>query len=155
MFAPGRATFEGRLAGVHGAINEPRGIQWPRIPIIVGGNGAQVTAGYAIRYAEELNYVFLEPDEIAERMVEVRRRCEEHGRDPGTLRFSLYVRDETMRDAGQERVDLLARFVEIGLDRLVAFPTRWSPTEAAQASFAEDCRAAGIELGSVQASASV
>jgi hypothetical protein len=35
---------------------------------------------------------------------------------------------------------------EAGLDRLVAFPTRWSPTVEAQAAFAEDCRAAGIEL---------
>jgi F420-dependent oxidoreductase-like protein len=147
MLAPGRATFEGRHARVDGAINEPRGIQWPRIPIIVGGNGRRVTAGYAIRYAEELNFVFLEPDEIAERIVDVRRASEEHGRDPATLRFSLYAKDEPMRDAGQQRVDLLGRFVEIGLDRLVAFPTRWSPTEAAQAAFAEDCVAAGIELG--------
>jgi F420-dependent oxidoreductase-like protein len=153
MFAPGRATFEGRLASVHGAINEPRGVQWPRIPIIVGGNGVRVTAGLAIRYAEELNFVFLEPDEVAERMIDVRRRSEEHGRDPATLRFSLYVRDEPMREAGQARVDLLARFAEIGLDRIVAFPTRWSPTEEAQASFAEDCLAAGLVLAAAKASA--
>ena len=77
---------------------------------------------------------------------EVRERCEAEGRDPATLRFSLYARDEQMRDAGQARVDLLGRFAEIGLDRLVAFPTRWSPTLEAQAAFAEDCAAAGIEL---------
>jgi F420-dependent oxidoreductase-like protein len=146
MFAPGRSSYEGRLASVLGAINEPRGVQWPRIPIIVGGNGPVVTAGYAIRYAEELNFVFLDPDEVAERMADVRRRCEEHGREPESLRFSIYVSDELMRDAGQARVDTLARYAEIGLDRLVAFPTRWSPTEAAQAAFADDCRAAGIEL---------
>jgi hypothetical protein len=35
---------------------------------------------------------------------------------------------------------------EIGLDRLVAFPTRWSPTVEAHAAFADDCRAAGISL---------
>ena len=71
---------------------------------------------------------------------------EEAGRDPATLRFSLYERDELMRDAGQRRVDRLARMAETGLDRLVAFPTRWSPTLEAQAAFAEDCRAAGISL---------
>jgi hypothetical protein len=52
-----------------------------------------------------------------------------------------------MRDAGQERVDTLAGFAAVGLDRLVCFPTRWSPTLEAQASFAEDCRAAGLTLG--------
>ena len=35
---------------------------------------------------------------------------------------------------------MIAGFEEIGLDRLVAFPTRWSPTIEAQAAFAEDCR---------------
>jgi alkanesulfonate monooxygenase SsuD/methylene tetrahydromethanopterin reductase-like flavin-dependent oxidoreductase (luciferase family) len=131
---------------VRGAINEPRGLQEPRIPIIVGGNGPRVTAGYAIRYADELNYVFLEPDEIADRMRHVRERCETEGRDPATLRFSLYARDEQMRDHGQARVDRLGRLASIGLDRLVAFPTRWSPTLDAQAAFAEDCGRAGIVL---------
>ena len=81
MFGPGRATYEGRFAHVRGAIDVPKGIQ-SHIPIIVGGNGARVTAGYAIRYADELNYVFLPADEIAERMVSVRARCEAEGRDP-------------------------------------------------------------------------
>ncbi len=79
-------------------------------------------------------------------MRDVRARCETEGRDPSTLRFSLYERDELMRDAGQARVDRLARMQEIGLDRLVAFPTRWSPTLEAQAAFADDCRVAGVSL---------
>ncbi len=147
MFAPGRATYEGRFAQVRGAINVPKGLQEPRIPIIVGGNGERVTAGYAIRYADELNYVFLPADEIRDRIASVRARCEDEGRDPATLRFSLYARDEEMRTAGQARVDALARFAEVGLDRIVCFPTRWSATLEAQAAFAEDCRAAGLTLG--------
>ena len=147
MLAPGRAMYEGRYAHVRGAINIPAGLQEPRIPIIVGGNGARVTAGYAIRYADELNYVFLPAAEIAERMASVRARCEAAGRDPATLRFSLYARDEEVRDAGQARVDTLAGFAEIGLDRIVCFPTRWAPTTDAQAAFAEDCVAAGLTLG--------
>src|SRR6476661_3808140 len=58
MLAPGRASYDGEFAHVRRAINVPKGIQQPRIPIIVGGNGERVTAGYAIRYADELNYVF-------------------------------------------------------------------------------------------------
>ena len=147
VLAPGRASYDGPFAHVRGAINVPKGIQQPRIPIIVGGNGERVTAGYAIRYADELNYVFLDAPEIAARMVSVRARCEAEGRDPTTLRFSLYTRDEDMREAGQARVDAIAGFAEIGLDRIVCFPTRWSPTTDAQAAFAEDCQAAGVTLG--------
>jgi F420-dependent oxidoreductase-like protein len=149
MFAPGRASYVGRHGSVHGAINEPRGFQEPRIPIIVGGNGRVRTAGYAIRYADELNYVFIDADEIARRMVDVRRRCEDEGRDPETLRFSLYARDDSMREAGQARIEALRSFDEIGLDRIVCFPTRWSPTLEAQAAFADDCRAAGLSLSRV------
>ena len=105
-----------------------------------------MTAGYAIRYADELNYVFLRADEIAPRIADVRARCETEGRDPATLRFSLYARDEELREAGQARVDVLAGLAATGLDRLVCFPTRWSPTLEAQAAFAEDCRAAGLTL---------
>jgi F420-dependent oxidoreductase-like protein len=147
MFEPGQASFEGEYAHVRNAYNVPKGLQSPRIPIIVGGNGAKVTAGYAIKYADELNFVFLEPEEIAERIVSIRARCEAEDRDPATLRFSLYARDEEMREAGSERVDLLARFAAVGLDRIVCFPTRWSPTEEAQAAFAQDCLAAGLSLG--------
>jgi F420-dependent oxidoreductase-like protein len=146
MFGPGRASFEGQHAHVRRAINVPKGLQQPRIPIIVGGNGKRRTAGYAIRYADELNWVFLPADECAERMRSIRARCEREGRDPSTLRFSLYTRDEEMREPGAERVDLIGRLEESGLDRIVCFPTRWSPTIEAQEAFAEDCRAAGVVL---------
>ncbi len=146
MLAPGPATYEGTRASVRNAINNPKGLQHPRIPIIVGGNGERVTAGYAIKYADELNYVFIDPPEVVERMAAVRARCEAEGRDPATLRFSLYTRDEDMRDAGQARIDLLGELAATGMERIVCFPTRWSPTLEAQAAFAEDCVAAGLSL---------
>jgi F420-dependent oxidoreductase-like protein len=146
MLGPGRATFDGHYANVRGAINMPKGLQ-PHIPVIVGGNGERVTAGYAIRYADELNLVFLSAAEVAQRMAAVRARCEREGRDPATLRFSLYTRDEDMRLTGQARVDIIAGLAEIGLDRIVSFPTRWSPTAETQAAFAEDCHAAGVAPG--------
>jgi F420-dependent oxidoreductase-like protein len=146
MFRPGRASFEGRFAHVRRAINVPKGLQEPRIPIIVGGNGERVTAGYAIRYGDELNWVFLSADECARRLVSVRERCEAEGRDPSTLRFSMYTRDEEMRHPGQARVDVIARLREVGLDRIVCFPARWDPTIEGQERFAEDVRAAGVEL---------
>ncbi|HEX5827172.1 MAG TPA: TIGR03560 family F420-dependent LLM class oxidoreductase [Candidatus Limnocylindrales bacterium] len=145
MFGPGRATYEGTHAAVAGAVNEPKGIQ-AHIPVIVGGNGRDRTAGFAVRYADELNFVFLRPAEIPERIADVQAKCAAAGRDPGTLRFSMYTKDEAVRPVGQERVDALGALAETGLDRIVCFPARWDPTVEGQASFAEDCRAAGIAL---------
>jgi F420-dependent oxidoreductase-like protein len=145
MLAPGHATFEGERVHVRDAINEPRGIQ-EHIPIIVGGNGKVRTAGLAVRFADELNFVYLSPPEVAERMADVRNRCEAAGRDPGSIRFSLYVRDEDVLDGGPGRVDLIGEYQDIGLDRLICFPTKVEPTMEAQASLAEDCTTAGVRL---------
>ena len=76
MLEPGRATFDGRFARVDGAINVPKGIQQPRLPIIVGGNGQNVTFRLAARFAEELNLVFLDPAEVGAA----------HGRGPPAVR---------------------------------------------------------------------
>jgi F420-dependent oxidoreductase-like protein len=146
MFEPGRATFEGQYASVSRAINEPKGVQKPRIPIIVGGNGRNVTFRYAAKFAEELNLVYLSPDGVAELLPIIRARCEEIDRDPATLRISLYSRDDDVRPVGQQRIDMLAAFAALGLDRIVCFPSRWDQSLDAQASFAEDCRAAGLEM---------
>jgi F420-dependent oxidoreductase-like protein len=146
MLEPGRATYEGDYANVRGAINEPKGLQKPRIPIVVGGNGRRVTFRYAARFAEELNLVFLTPDEVAELQPIIRQRCEEEGRDPTTLRLSIYTRDVDVQEPGQKRVDFLGRLRDLGLDRVVCFPTRWSPEPEVQARFAEDCQAAGLPL---------
>jgi F420-dependent oxidoreductase-like protein len=146
MLEPGRATFEGTYASVRNAVNEPKGIQKPRIPIIVGGNGQNVTFRYAARFADEINLVFQSPDGVAELLPVIRRRCEEIDRDPATLRVSLYSRDDDVRPVGQARVDTLGAFAALGLDRIVCFPSRWDLSVEGLASFAVDCRAAGLEM---------
>ncbi len=153
MLLPGRATYEGTHAQVRGAINVPKGLQQPRIPIIVGGNGRNVTRRYAARFADELNLVFLSPDEVRDELPIIRSRCEEEDRDPATLRVSLYVRDQDVQQPGQARADMIAAFGALGLDRIIAFPGRWSVEAETQELFAEDCRKAGIELGRESAGA--
>jgi len=143
MLAPGRATYAGEYARVDGAINVPKGIQ-DHIPIIVGGNGPNVTMRLAARFADELNLVFRPLDEIPGLMATARQRCEEIDRDPATLRLSMYVADQEVEKPGQRRVDTLGRLAAMGLDRLVAFPTRYGATREVQQRFAEDCRAAGL-----------
>jgi alkanesulfonate monooxygenase SsuD/methylene tetrahydromethanopterin reductase-like flavin-dependent oxidoreductase (luciferase family) len=144
MLIPGRATYEGEHASVTGAINEPKGLQTPRVPIIVGGNGKNVTMRLAARFADELNLVFRPVDELRDLIAVARQRCEEIDRDPASLRLSLYVADPEVREPGQRRVDLLGALTDIGLDRLVAFPTRYGADPETQAAFADDCRAAGL-----------
>ncbi len=146
MLGPGHATYLGQHASVQGAINVPKGLQTPRIPIIVGGNGRRVTFRLAAQFADELNLVFLDPAAAAESMTVARQRCEEAGRDPATLRISIYAPDRLFATPGAERVDALARYAAIGMARLVAFLGDRSVELESQAAFAEDVRAAGLAL---------
>ncbi|MFC2153353.1 TIGR03560 family F420-dependent LLM class oxidoreductase [Actinomycetota bacterium] len=145
MLAPGRATWVGERVAVRNAINEPRGIQ-EHIPLIVGGNGPKKTAGLAVRHADELNFVFLGPDEVANRIADVRTMCAASGRDPDSLRFSVYTLDDDYLEAGPRRVEAIRGYSEIGVDRIVCFPTKKAPTIETQERFAEDCVTAGIAL---------
>src|SRR5919197_5768239 len=85
------ATFEGRYAHVQDAINVPKPIQQPRVPIMVGGNGPNVTWRLAARHADELNLDGMSPAEVAEALPVIRSRCEEIDRDPETLRISVHL----------------------------------------------------------------
>jgi F420-dependent oxidoreductase-like protein len=146
MHAPSHASYEGERVHVRDAINEPRGVQ-DHIPLMVGGNGRVRTAGLAVQFADELNFVFTGPDETAERMADVRAMCEATGRDPASLRFSVYTLDEDFIEQGQPRVDLIGAFADVGVDRIMCFPTKVDPSLEAQARFAEDVVAAGVPLG--------
>jgi F420-dependent oxidoreductase-like protein len=144
LLGPGRGSFDGTYASIRDAINVPKGIQ-AHIPIIVGGNGRAKTARLAVKYGDELNVFDLAPDEVASRIREARAMCEAIGRDPETLRFSLYSVQEELREPGRRRVEYLASFLDVGIARLICVPI-WDTTVEGQALFAEDCLGAGIAL---------
>ena len=140
------ATFDGQYAHVRDAINVPKPIQQPRVPIMVGGNGPNVTWRLAARHADELNLDGLEPSEVAEAMKVIRSRCEEIGRDPDSLRVSVHIWAETFVRTGQERVDLLASYREVGVHRVMGIDQSCTKSDETLPAVVEDARAAGIDL---------
>lgn len=140
------ATFEGERSHVRDAINVPKPIQRPRVPIMVGGNGPEVTWRLAARYADELNLDGKSPDEIAEALPIIRARCEEIDRDPASLPVSLHVWWRDIQAAGDARIDRLAAYRELGLSRVMGLARDSAQTDEALESLAEDARAAGVEL---------
>jgi F420-dependent oxidoreductase-like protein len=143
MLAPGRATFEGRHAVVRGAINEPRGLQEPRIPLIVGGNGPTVTWRLAARHADELNLDGPTPDDIRKAMPVIRARCEEVGRPPDSLRVSVFLWWGNAPPAGPERVRWLREYREAGVSRVMASVFEAVTSDDALVRLADDVAAAG------------
>ena len=146
MLGPGHATYAGRYASVRDAINVPRGIQEPRVPVIVGGNGPNVTWRLAARHADELNLDCLEPDEIPAALAVIRSRCEEIGRDPATLRVSVNIGRDVFGATGAARVKLLAAYRDLGIARVMGLLHASATSDGALESLAEDARAAGCTL---------
>ncbi|MBA2569983.1 MAG: TIGR03560 family F420-dependent LLM class oxidoreductase, partial [Chloroflexi bacterium] len=148
MLGPGRATFHGEHASVDGAINVPRGLQEPRVPMMVGGNGPNVTWRLAARHADELNLDWLRPDQVAEALPVIASRCEEIGRDPASLRISVNIDRAVIQHGGRQRIDLLSAYRDAGVQRVMALLPASATSDDALATLADDARAAGVSLHS-------
>jgi F420-dependent oxidoreductase-like protein len=150
MLEPGRttrATYEGGdHATVVGAINLPKPLQQPRVPIMVGGNGPNVTWRLAARHADELNVDGMSPDELAAALPVIASRCEEIGRDPATLAVSVHIWWGNAPAPGQERVDLLGRYADLGTARVMTLVQASATSDEALELLAADARAAGLTL---------
>ncbi len=147
MLGPERATYAGPSAAVHEAINVPRGLQNPRVPILVGGNGPNRTWRLAARYADELNLDWFSPEEVVEARPVIDSRCEEVGRSPSTLRLSVNIGRDASEVEGAPRVALLRGYADAGVDRVMTLVRSCAADEGALGRFAEDCAAAGCEVG--------
>jgi F420-dependent oxidoreductase-like protein len=147
MFAPGRAAYEGRYSSIEGAVNEPKPLQQPRVPIMVGGNGREVTWRLAARYADELNLDNLSLDEMPEAMKVIRSRCEEIGRDPATLTVSVHIWKAALGREGDERVRLLEGYREAGVRRVMGLLHDVAEADEPLHRLREDALKAGAEIG--------
>jgi F420-dependent oxidoreductase-like protein len=140
------ATFDGRISHVRDARNVPKPVQQPRVPIMVGGNGPNVTWRLAAKHADELNLDGMTPSEVANALQVIRSRCEEIDRDPDTLAVSVHVWQETLSKGGSQRIDLLADYREVGVSRVMGLERASATSDEALASLAADARAAGVEM---------
>jgi F420-dependent oxidoreductase-like protein len=79
MWSSEETTFEGTYYQVRGAINQPKGVQQPHIPLLIGGAGEQVTLKIVAHYADACN-VFGNPSTIAHKFTVLKQHCEAVGR---------------------------------------------------------------------------
>ncbi len=144
MLAPGPATYAGAHAHVTEAIHEPKGIQQPRLPILIGGNGPKVTWRLAARFADELNLDALAPDDVERALPVIRERCVEIGRDPATLRVSVHIWGAADAPPGRPRRDRLRAYKSLGLARVIVQGFAAVTDPAVLAAAADDCAAVGL-----------
>jgi F420-dependent oxidoreductase-like protein len=138
-----RFSHDGKHYPVFDSPALPKPVQRPHPPVIVGGFGKRRTPELAARFADEFNLPFASLEVTRRQLDRVRRACETHDRDPGTLAWSnalvvcvgsdeAEVRrradaigrsPEELRANGvagtpEEAVETLGRYAEAGAERV-------------------------------------
>jgi F420-dependent oxidoreductase-like protein len=86
MWTEDYAKYEGKFYQVNGAINEPKGVQKPHIPIWIGGGGEKVTLKLAARYADYTNFGGgTDYDGFRHKADVLKQHCETVGRDYNSI----------------------------------------------------------------------
>ena len=88
MWTEDAATWDGHYYQIKEAYCNPKPVQKPHPPILIGGGGEQLTLKMVARYANEWN-AFGSPDIFRHKIEVLQRHCEAIGRDPNTIEKSV------------------------------------------------------------------
>ena len=84
LWSEPRATFYGNYFHVDEAILEPKPLQNPHPPIMIGGGGEQLTLRVLARDGDACNF-FGDPDMVKHTLDVLRQHCEVEGRDYNSI----------------------------------------------------------------------
>lgn len=80
MWTQDEAVFEGQYYQVRGAINQPKGVQKPHIPMLIAGGGEKVTLKLVAQYGDACN-IGGDLETIKHKFDVIKQHCEAIGRD--------------------------------------------------------------------------
>ncbi len=80
MWKEEEAYFEGTYYQVRGAINQPKGVKPPHIPLLIGGDGEKVTLKLVAQYADACN-VGDDPATVKQKLAVLKQHCATVGRE--------------------------------------------------------------------------
>ena len=89
MWTEEAPTFEGRYYQVHDARCEPKPVQKPLPPFVIGGSGEKLTLRVVAQYADIWNFVGGPVDEFLRKCAILDEHCAVVGRDPAAIARSI------------------------------------------------------------------
>jgi F420-dependent oxidoreductase-like protein len=84
-------SYEGNYHTLVEARCEPKSIQRPHPPLVIGGNGEHRTLRTAARFADHWNYIGIPPEGFAGKREILHEHCAAVGRDPREITLSSHV----------------------------------------------------------------
>jgi F420-dependent oxidoreductase-like protein len=115
-------TFEGAHYTLRDLDAQPKPVQRPHPPLIMGGSGGARSVALAARFADEYNTPFPTLEDVSTRRAAVAAACEKAGREP--IPFSIMTGVIVGRDNTElrERVGRLAAVIGQDADQLLSEP---------------------------------
>jgi F420-dependent oxidoreductase-like protein len=134
----GAFSFDGEYFQIKELDAQPKPLQHPHPPLIIGGYGKPRSLRLAVEWADEYNTVFTNAEGIAELRAKVDAACVKRDRDPATLPLSVmtgWIVGET-REEVVDRAGRLAEWRGEGDDGeafLAGLPDSWIVGTVAEA----------------------
>ena len=94
------SDFDGQYFKLTRARNEPKPVQQPHPPIVIGGTGEKRTLRSVAKYAQHWNYPGGSIDDFNRKLDVLRSHCADIGRDPSEITLSTHLRLGEDGDAG-------------------------------------------------------
>ncbi|MEP7294176.1 MAG: LLM class flavin-dependent oxidoreductase, partial [Chloroflexota bacterium] len=85
MWTDEKASFKGEFYSIDGAINEPKGVQRPHMPLWLGGGGEKVTLKLVAQWADGCNVGGGNPEVVKQKLGVLREHCDKLGRDYNSI----------------------------------------------------------------------
>ncbi|XVV06629.1 LLM class F420-dependent oxidoreductase [Actinosynnema sp. CA-248983] len=85
MWTEEEATFDGKYYQINGAINQPKGLQSPHIPMLVAGAGEKMTLKIVAEFGDACN-VIESPEGLKRKFDVLKNHCDNVGRDYSEIR---------------------------------------------------------------------
>ena len=121
------SDFRGQHYQLTNARCEPKPIQRPRPPLLIGGKGQRRTLRIVAEWADEWNFPGGEPEELRHLIEVLHRHCADIGRDPNEIGISVKA-EATIEPAAF--ADLIASYRDAGAQHIIAhFPAPHDPAD--------------------------
>jgi F420-dependent oxidoreductase-like protein len=119
LFTQPTVDFDGRYYQLSDARSEPKPVQRPYPPFVIGGGGEQLTLRVVAKYADIWNYGGGSVEEFTHKVDVLREHCAAVDRDPGAIVLSYQHRIQV--DDLASSVGEIQRFVDAGATHIVLY----------------------------------
>jgi F420-dependent oxidoreductase-like protein len=118
LFENDSTTFDGAHFRLVDARCEPKALQKPHPPFLMGGSGEKRMLRIVARYADDWNFVGGPVDDFRRKLDILREHCRSVGRDPAAITVSCHV---VAGDAPGQTAEQAAAFAAAGAEHLCLY----------------------------------